>query len=287
MLRDEVAGERLQFFKISEGFEMKQEDTKYLGYNSLIEIIHEQMKANNQEESTKHDPCKFYPSSVGKCLRSIVYQMQGYESKQMDGRFLLICENGTYFHERTEKLFATTGLLIAPEVSFRVPELRLSGRSDALIKNFLSHKPSDNIVKLYEPAKEDGESTLLYEGPDNGVIIVELKSISDSGFNYLNRTGAKEAHIMQLTLYMHIMGIKQGMLLYENKNTQEMKEFIIGYDADLAQKIIEKIKSANKHVDEKTLPPKEFERTDFECRYCDYADLCWPVKNKYTIDDVI
>jgi CRISPR/Cas system-associated exonuclease Cas4 (RecB family) len=278
------------------------EQFRYYGRKSVIDILHELVKENNQEERTKHNPCKFYPSSIGKCLRAIVYQMQGYEPKPMDGRFLLIMDNGTYYHERCEELFGTTGLLIAPEVSFKVPELRLSGRSDVLIKNFLPHESSSNIIKLYVTEKvKDSEGNvlkddkgndveqdkLLYEGPDNDVIIVELKSISDSGFKYLDRAGAKEAHKMQLMLYMHVMGIKQGLILYENKNTQEMKEFFIGYDAELSERIIEKVRAANSHVNAGTLPEKEYQASDFECRYCDYKDICWPVKNKYTLDDVV
>lgn len=263
------------------------EHNKYLGKTSVIEILHEQVKANQRIEATRHNPCKFYPSSIGKCLRSIVYQMQGYDAKQMESRFLLIMDNGSSFHERCEKLFESTGLLIAPEVSFRIPELNLSGRSDVLIDNFLPHTPSTNTIKLYKPSETEGEQELIYEGPDNDVIIVELKSISESGFKYLDRQGAKEAHIMQLMLYMHIMGVKQGMLLYENKNTQEMKEFFIGYDEDMSKKIIEKIHSANRHVAENTLPEKEFERSDFECMYCDFKDMCWPVKNVCSIADML
>lgn len=271
------------------------QDNKYFGRTSLIEILHEQIIENNKQESDKHDPCKFYPSSVGKCLRAIVYQMQGYVGAQPDGRLLLICDNGTYFHERIEKLFESTGLLIAAEVSFKVPELRLSGRTDAIIRNFLDHKSSSNIIKLYRTVKEINEETgeeierdeLVYEGPDNDVIIVELKSISDSGFKYIERTGPKQAHVMQLMLYMHITGIKQGLILYENKNDQRMKEFFIGYDPEMAEKIMNKIRLANKHVDEGTLPEKEFQRTDFECMYCEYKDLCWPVKSKITIEDIM
>lgn len=265
--------------------------SNYSGRKSIIEMLHEQMQKNNQAEAHKHNPCKFYPSSVGKCLRAIVYQMQGYESKGMEGRILLILENGTYFHERIEKLFGATGTLIVPELPIRRPELRLSGRSDAVIKNILPHTPSENIIKLHaevlKPDNTEPELELVYEGPDNDVILVELKSISDSGFNYLSK-GAKEAHIMQLQLYMHLTGIKQGCLLYENKNNQEMKEFFIGYDPVMSQKIIEKIIAANKHVDDVTLPEREYQRTDFECRYCDFREICWPVQNKYaSLDDVI
>lgn len=264
---------------------------------NLTTIIHNQMKKQGLEEAKKHDPCKFYPSSVGKCLRCIVYQMQGYGKKEWEGKMLLIVENGTYFHNRIENIMKGTDLLIAPETSIRIPELRISGRTDMIIENFLDHKPSDNIIRLFKEEKiepKEGQTEeeciireQIYEGPDNNVIIVELKSINDSGFSYISRTGPKEGHIMQLQLYLHITGVKQGMLFYENKNNQEIKEFLIEYDPFMGEQIMNKVKAANKHVNENTLPPKEFERNDFECRYCDYKDLCWPVQNKVSIADII
>jgi CRISPR/Cas system-associated exonuclease Cas4 (RecB family) len=276
---------------------------RYEGKNSLIEVIHEQMKLNNNSESGLHDPCKFYPSSAGKCSRAIVYQMMGYEQEELDGRTLLIFENGNGYHTRMENLFHDTGLLIAPELSFEKPEWRISGRSDAVIKNFLPHKSSGNIIKLYEPEfqrNEDGSTyrdknnkkvkvgeKLLYEGADNDLIIVELKSISDKGFGYLDKYGAKEYHIKQLQLYLYLTGVRQGMLLYENKNTQELKEFFIPYDEAVAKTVIDQIVLVNGCIDTHTLPPKEYEQTDYECRYCSYNSICWPVKNTYSLEDIL
>lgn len=278
-------------------------DNKYYGKSSLIEIIHQQVHENNEAEKELHDPCKFYPSSVGMCSRRIVYQMLGYSQKPMDPRILLIMENGTYMHERIEKILGDTGLLIAPEISFKKPEWRISGRSDAIIYNFRPHKSNDNIITLKEPiykTDENGEcirdenghrividEKVLYEGPDNDVMIVELKSISDSGFKWISKRGPKENHKKQLQLYMYLTGIKEGMLLYENKNTQELKEFFISYDEKLVKEVVNQIVYVNEHVNKKTLPPKEYEENSFECRYCPFRDICWPVRNTYDLNYIL
>jgi CRISPR/Cas system-associated exonuclease Cas4 (RecB family) len=277
-------------------------ENEYIGRESIVDIIHDQMKKNNLEESKKHNPKKFYPSSSGKCSRAIVYQMLGYEQEEFDGRTLLIFENGNGMHNRIEHVLGQTGLLIAPEFSFEMPEWRISGRSDAIIHNFLPHETSDRIIRLEEPIFEldeegnpirdkDGHKTkvgdkLVYEGPDNDIMIVELKSISDKGFNYL-RGKPKEEHVLQLTLYMYLTGIRAGMLLYENKNNQELKEFYVDYDIEMARRIVGQIIYVNEFVDKEELPPREYEETDFQCRYCSYKKYCWPAENTYTLDDLI
>ncbi len=259
--------------------------------SNIIQLLHNQITKNNKRDYVNKVP-KFYPSSVGKCSRAIVYQMLGYPSEEFKPDFLFILENGNYYHERIENLFKTTGLMIAPELSIKEPNLRISGRSDVIIKNFLPHESSNNIIKLYKPLsykeqEANKEPEVLWEGPDNDVIIVELKSINEKGFARVFRYGAKEEHILQLQLYMYLTGIRVGSLLYENKNNQQLLEFIIPYNDEIVNKIINKIKNVNKHVDNETFPEKEFEKTDFECRYCDYKDICWPEANKVSIDDII
>ena len=257
----------------------------YSNYTSIVNILHDQIRNDNKPREHR-DCCKFYPSSAGNCARAIVYQMIGCTPKEKEVKMYFILDNGNYVHSRLEKLFENTGLMIAPELSIRVPELRISGRSDVIIKNFLPHTPSTNIVKLYKPCRE-GEPELVYEGPDNDVIIVELKSISDSGFEYVKKKGPKEAHVLQLQLYMWITGVKQGALLYENKNTQELREYLIPYDPETAQKVIDKVHLVNKCVDDGTLPPKEFDKSDLTCRWCDYFNICWPSKQLIPLEKIL
>lgn len=236
---------------------------------SVINIINNHL-VEKQKKSARI-PDKFYPSSVGLCNRAIIYQMMGYPKKTPDERVLLIFENGHGFHNRMEKLFRDAGVLIADELPIKSEELKISGRSDAIIKD------PEYIVGDDDPsislAGFNGET--LYEGPRDAVIIIELKSIGDNGFNRLTREPKLE-HVKQLQLYLHLTGLKRGVLLYENKNTQELKEFKVDYDPVIAEEVIHKVKTIHAHMTDGTIPEKEFDRSSFECRYCDFKDICWP-----------
>lgn len=222
---------------------------------------------------------KFYPSSVGKCNRAIVYQMLGYPKQKPNLRTFSILENGTYFHDRIEKMFRDSGHLIASELPFKDPELKISGRLDLIIKNPIERKPKTPIQLIGH------DEQVVYEGFSEELAIVELKSISDKGFARL--TDGKEEHKDQVTLYMSHEKIYDSYLLYENKNTQELAEFYVPFDSKRAERIIEKIKFCGRCFEDNVLPEKSFMRNDFECIYCDYRELCWPSIHKYNISDAL
>ncbi len=237
---------------------------------TLTEKIHEQIVALNQANSAKHTKGKIYPSSIGRCSRSIVYGILGYPSKPFEPKTLLIFENGTYFHDRIENICGNLkDIMITPEFSFSDKELNVSGRSDMIIRNIYPHKPSNKIITLYDKEK------LLYEGPDNSAMIVELKSIKEKGFLWIVKTNKPdEKHVKQLHLYMYLTGIRAGLLLYENKNTQDIKEFLIKYDEKITKKVLDQIHLINECIASKQLPPHEYDALSMECQWCDFFDTC-------------
>ena len=77
-------------------------------------------------------------------------------------------------------------MLIANEASFKIENF-CSGRTDAIIKNFRDHNPSNEIITLYseeheldEDGKwkkdENGDFVLynkeIYNGPNNDIILI-------------------------------------------------------------------------------------------------------------------
>lgn len=235
--------------------------------------MEEDLKPNPNK---KYDTFKFYPSSVGKCPRAIVYQMLGREKLPPMPRLQSIFDNGTAFHNRMEDVFERTGLMIAPELTIKKPELKISGRSDVIIHNKKEHVSSDTIIKLHRYDYKTKKNNLVYEGPDNDVHIIELKSINDNGFNRL-KTKPQQKHADQLLLYMYITGIRVGSVLYENKNNQMLKEYYIEYDERRVQNVILKdIKFCVDCATEGKIPKRFYEEHTFECRYCDYAHICRP-----------
>lgn len=227
---------------------------------------------------------KFYPSSVGRCKRAVAYQMLGYPSKEIPGQNLLIMENGTSFHERMENLFEEMGIMIAPELSLKEPDLKISGRSDAIVWNYLldESEEDEEEITLYDPSDKE---KIIYNGPSNHILIFEFKSIKSKNFERLPKTKPNKNHEMQLQLYFHLTGIKRGVVYYENKDTQESKHFLVKYDEKLVQETIDYIKYCIEQAESAELPPREGNPLDIMCRYCDFRDICHlPLTDEQWID---
>jgi len=252
---------------------------KYQGLTSFSQILSAYV---DEKEASRpmYGIGKFYPSSVGKCKRAIVYQMLGYPKKGVGIKSYLILENGTYTHERLEKMFKDAGILIASELPLKDAELKISGRLDLIVHNVFEHEEDDKMITLKDKGK------VIYRGSPSDAVIVELKSISDSGFNRLNGK-PKDEHRDQVMLYLHLTGIRLGAVFYENKNTQELAEFLVPYDEQEAKRVIDKIRFCGECYDKQQLPEKEFEKHDFDCLYCDYRENCWPSEHTYNLDDIL
>ena len=278
---------------------IKEIQEKY-GDVNLIDMLHkhliEEDQKNQQKRVDEGRVGKFYPSSVGSCRRKIAYQMMGYPGKPKEGRNVLILDNGTYFHERMEKYYEDMGILVAPELKLKDEELRISGRSDAIIYNFMKEKEGpvegDEIIELYKPVyDEEGTETgteLVYKGWASDVLIVEFKSAKDKSYeDYTPKTKPQKKHELQLQLYFYLTGIRAGMVYYENKNTQDHKYYYVTYNQKMVDEIIADIKFVIEHIDNGTLPEREFQPTSFDCRYCDFRDICHPILNTYNLEDII
>jgi len=257
--------------------------------NNLVDMVHDYLiekdKLNQEKRVNEGRTGKFYPSSVGQCHRKVVYDLLGYKGKDKTGKELLTLENGTYFHERMETIFNEMGIMISPELSLKDEELRISGRSDAIIHNFLleDDEPDGPIITLTNPKGE-----VVYEGPNNHVLIVEFKSASSNSYDkYTPKKKPQIKHELQLQLYFYLTGIDKGMIYYENKNNQSEKYFIVERNDEMIKDLIEEITYLIKMSDEGKLPPRQFDIDSFECRYCPFIDYCYPPQNNMDIDDLL
>jgi CRISPR/Cas system-associated exonuclease Cas4 (RecB family) len=268
--------------------ELKEIAGKYGIDTDLVDMVHQhmmEMNRKNQEKRVAEGRIgKFYPSSVGACRRKIAYQMLGYPGKPIPGKNLLIMENGTSFHNRMEHIFGEMGIMIAPELKLVHEELRISGRSDAIVWNWFKKEEveNDEVITL-----RDIEDKVVYEGPQSDVLIVELKSINNKNWDKLPKTLPKMEHRMQLQLYMYLTGIRQGVVYYENKDNQDQKYFYVAYNPEMVEKIINDIRYVIKHIDENKLPERDYPPVSFQCTYCDYKDMCRPSSSGLSLDDIL
>jgi len=195
-----------------------------------------------QDKQETRDKLKFYVTDAGKCPRQTFFKFKKAPRAKMEPRILRIFDQGDYVHLRLMRDLFSLGIVVASEVHIP-PTEGISGRADA-------------IVNL------EGE---LY--------VVDFKSINSSILRGMNEP--KEENILQLQLYMHFFKIKKGILLYEGKDSLEMKEFLVEYNKDIAEKVLKDFKRLRINLEKDLVPKRLPDYPDnWQCRYCPFAEIC-------------
>lgn len=110
--------------------------------------------------------------------------------------------------------------------------------------------------------------------------LLELKTINDGGFTALSFKGPAEYYIWQMNLYMYLLGLKVGHLVYINKSTSEFKEFVIKFDEGIIKKIKEKAKSVIDGINGGAIPERSVckAKSDSRARHCPVKSQCFKIK---------
>jgi len=203
-------------------------------------MIIEKIDELYSREYGERDRTAFYISEAGKCPRAIWFAYKKFPKKPKDARTQRIFEHGDHTHMRFMAALFALGLVTAVEVKIPDQEI-IHGRADA-------------IISL------DGEP-----------YVVELKSVGSYKFK---KGEADSDHIRQLQLYLHYFKIKKGILLYENKDNQELMEFVFEYNPALVAEILAGFEKLRKQVDGNEMPDVPQHLEDWRCKFCDYAESC-------------
>ena len=154
----------------------------------------------------------FYPSMLGSyCMRLLYLAYNGLLPEQViDDNLQRIFDNGNFLEERMATYFTKMDILLDREIEAKSDTPPISGRADFLLKH-----------------------------GDYEQIGLELKSINDRGFAALKNRPKRE-HTVQLQIYLHILELPYGVVLYENKNNQKLKAFGMLPDPDIWAQIVKK-----------------------------------------------
>ena len=74
-------------------------------------------------------------------------------------------------------------------------------------------------------------------------------------------------------MYLYFFNIKKGIVLYENKNTQELKEFVVEYDEKTVRDVLEKFEILRAQIKNNIIPSVSDVNT-WRCTYCPYRAIC-------------
>lgn len=189
------------------------------------------------------------------CIReqvlSLVYERDGNDSKTPTN-LKRIFEMGDLIHEQWQKRFKEMGIATHIEAKAFSKKNNLYLTPDLII---------DYHGKKY---------------------IVEIKSCSP----YMYSKQFKNNHPLaekQLQLYMHFLRIRNGIILVDNKGTQEYKLFFKQYDIKSVQRPLKRLRKVNLFYRYKRLPKIAYNPDITVCKGCSYKDACRGIKRQKLI----
>jgi len=261
-------------------------------------------KSQNNDRDYSH----FHPSEFYACHRKLAYKYYEYQgicspSEPASGfispQLQRIFDNGHGIHFRLGKNLESTGLLKGKwkckscskvfgkdvhlgvrrpekctcdgkwfqylEVGFSDSETMISGHVDAILD-----------LRGYSGVSKDASD-------EDGHILIDFKSIRSEAFRRL--IAPKDSHFIQMQTYLYLSGLRVGKFLYENKNDQMFREFLVDRDEECIKKIcsdgrmLKQIVTNTNSNGQHTLPERAHKKNNTkECVECTFRSHCWGLK---------
>lgn len=258
------------------------------------------------------------PSQIGTCLRSRFYARKGYmrDANSIDARSRRVLDNGTHFHLRTQEYLLASGKLLLDEVPVLNSEHNIQGHTDGLLDLNLDNVIS--VLEL-KSINDNNFSKLIAPKPDHilqGLTYIyclemrrrylrnKYKSFEDfekkkamrmkeyAQFYQHLKDGRKHTREekIQFQCDLHDKAdtilikcdtpITKAHFVYENKNTQEIKEYIIDStdpeNVKKTEKVLDECDFLNVKCEEDVAPSREgTSKSCPTCHWCSFKTECW------------
>ncbi|MEM4590209.1 MAG: PD-(D/E)XK nuclease family protein [Candidatus Micrarchaeia archaeon] len=215
---------------------------EYIDFDKLIDrYLHREVKQRIEN--------RYFPSEIGQCLRKSWFNIK--IPKPVEPEVTKVFEAGNLFHAFIVEVLKSEK---NPEVKLIESELPLKYKID----EFEVIGRIDDLIQL----EHNGEK-----------VLVEVKSTKS--LDTLKEPS--ESYVMQLQFYMHVTGVKNGAILYIEKNTLKSKAFFLEYDPTIAEKIIARFKRLHHSVKNNEIPEPEAKldlKKRWMCNFCPYRQEC-------------
>lgn len=206
----------------------------------LEKLLDEYLEKSKTREAfpSKH----FHPSSISDCNREIQYSRMGAKSESPpSGKNIRVMDQGNWTEKKYKDYFEKMGVLVTYQGEARIVDPPIKGTFDFVIKN-----------------------------PDTSqLFLIELKTRREevSGVKWEDLLSPYRNHEIQWSLYSKAINISDGLIIYENKNRQEIKIFEMTRDENLIEKTFIRLREIQKAIENDYIVPKPMGCSSFFCNY--------------------
>lgn len=215
----------------------------------------------------------FSASARGACSRAQVFYFTPVQAiPRMNPDLHAKFHDGTFRHLRWQMWLLQSGILDDIEVSASDPANWLTGTIDGVgtVPEGLAmtHRLGDHRDQPFG---------------------WELKGCGTRQFRFIIDEGPRYEHLLQIHAYFLLRpDIRLWSLIYEDKDSQEWKEFVVARNASILDEVNREIKQLRAYVEQSCLPPILDECAKKQGRYrtCEFAHDClshgtdWPASGE-------
>ena len=212
----------------------------------------------------------YKPSSLGGCLRNVYFQVTGAPldaNTEVSAPLIGMRDSGTDRHVRIQSIMSRMHTLGYPvewvDVETYLQRNPQQGTSVRDKKEF--------ETKLYN---DIWNLSFMCDGivRIRGIpYILEIKTESSSKFQ--PRIGPAHKAYVQATVYAAILGIRDVLYVYENRDTMAKKIYHVTItDEDIETHMIARIEEVERCRQDGTVPAMASDES--ECRFCAYKEAC-------------
>jgi CRISPR/Cas system-associated exonuclease Cas4 (RecB family) len=190
-------------------------------------------------------------------------------------RYWYLAFNGATFEDNTDAYGAanmTAGTLSHDRIQSAMMN---SGIAKTYINDKNEKTTEFKVIHNDPPIFGYGDAMLDWEGEE---IIGEIKTMMSEAYEYRKKTNKpKTGHLVQLLIYMKILGKSKGALIYENKNNHDLMIIPVEVNEGYIKWInyaFDWMREVRKAWEDQTLPTKNYRNNSKVCKSCPVKATC-------------
>jgi CRISPR/Cas system-associated exonuclease Cas4 (RecB family) len=190
-------------------------------------------------------------------------------------RYWYLAFNGATFEDNTDAYGAanmTAGTLSHDRIQAAMMN---SGIAKTYINDKNEKTTEFKVIHNDPPIFGYGDAMLDWEGEE---IIGEIKTMMSEAYEYRKKTNKpKTGHLVQLLIYMKILGKSKGALIYENKNNHDLMIIPVEVNEGYIKWInyaFDWMREVRKAWEDQTLPTKNYRNNSKVCKSCPVKATC-------------
>jgi CRISPR/Cas system-associated exonuclease Cas4 (RecB family) len=190
-------------------------------------------------------------------------------------RYWYLAFNGATFEDNTDAYSAanmTAGTLSHDRIQSAMMN---SGIAKTYINDKNEKTTEFKVIHNDPPIFGYGDAMLDWEGEE---IVGEIKTMMSEAYEYRKKTNKpKTGHLVQLLIYMKILGKSKGALIYENKNNHDLMIIPVEVNDGYIKWInyaFDWMREVRKAWEDQTLPTKNYRNNSKVCKSCPIKAAC-------------